>query len=56
MESKKTYRGVNISFRRKIKEEAKFELKRRLKEIDDKIKLDICLDKKVQKKNIKRCF
>ncbi len=53
---KKTYRGVNISFRRKIKEEAKFELKRRLKEIDDKIKLDICLDKKVQKKTLKDVF
>lgn len=53
---RKKYKGVCISFIRKTRQEAISDLKYRIKEIDDKIKLDICLDRKVQKKTLKDVF
>ena len=46
---RKKYKGVDISFTRPTKNEALEEMKRRIKAIDDKLSLNISLDKQVVK-------
>lgn len=53
---KKQYKRVKISFTKSSQQEALFELKYRMKEIDDKIKLGICLDKEIRKKTLQDVF
>lgn len=53
---KKQYKRVKISFTKPSQQEALFELKYRMKEIDDKIKLGICLDKEIRRKTLQDVF
>ena len=46
---RKKYKGVDISFTRPTKNEVLEEMKRRIKAIDDKLSLNISLDKQVVK-------
>lgn len=53
---RKKYKGVSMSFTRPTQKEALYELKSRIKEIDDKIKLDISLEKTVEKLTMEDVF
>ena len=53
---RKKYKGVDISFTRPTKNEALEEMKRRIKAIDDKLSLNISLDKQVVKITVSNVF